>query len=205
MKQAVKKFVYFKIDKNGLPVNGSNVILNNRPPSAVGSVAVVVDSPTTNNVKEPFPYFQRFFVQADSEGTPIDGTLMNLPYVPEGKYLELFANGILSLPTGSNQNSGAEPDDPEDVAEVPIYMSEQYMADGLVVTQFDGKRPAIKKTCFSFQVQSPGGSSEVSYLDCDGVFVKRTVNNETIFFCALEGSVAVVFGTGVLIKNGLCS
>lgn len=205
MNQLIRKFMYYKIDENGLPLRWSNVTSNTRPPYTVGTVHAIINAPSPDSAKQPFPGGRRYFVMIDSNGNPIDGTLIGSTLTPEGNYLEMYANGILSLPQGSNQNSGYVPNSLEELANVPVYMSEEYRRNGTTITQFDGKPPVIKKTCYTYQVNSIGGSSEFSYSDCNGVFTKRTINNEIVTFCALDGSPAVVFGTGVLTRQGICN
>ena len=206
MKQSVREFMFFQTDINGLPIEGSNVTTNTRPKYKVSTITLTSNGPTPDALKQVWPGARRFFIQINTEGVPVDGTLifsLTVPDMEEVQFLELFANGVLTLPLGENQDAGAIPDDPEDVAEIPVYMSEEYRQNGFSFTQLDKRPVVIKKTSYVYELDSNGVVTEISYLDPQGVFTRYTSNNETHVFCAIENSVTIVSGQGTLQNLGI--
>lgn len=127
--------LFFRKDRKGLPIVRSNMKASKKPSTAHTQVANVVNGPVPDSFKPRFSGTNlRYFVEIDATGTPISGSLISSTNVPEGNYLELFKNNIIGLPLGSNENSGVVVDTPEDLADVPMIMSEDFRINGYRTT-----------------------------------------------------------------------
>lgn len=62
----------------------------------------------------------------------------------------------------------------------------------------------IAPNCISYQVTSEG-SSEIQYTDCEGTPVTDTITDETIQFCAYEGSIVIVSGSPLIEILDVCT
>ena len=124
------KKVFYRKNKQGRPIPGSNKKLATRPYGSWDVVVNFVNGPVPNEFKPAFPGNMRYFFEMTEAGDVVEGGLVQSTSVPEGNYLELFTNGVATLPLGSNENSGVVEDDPEDVVAVPIEMSESFRQKG---------------------------------------------------------------------------
>ena len=124
------KKVFYRKNKQGRPVPGSNRKLTTRPFGSWDVVVNFINGPIPNEFKPTFPGNMRYFFELDANGDVVQGGLIQSTSVPEGNYLELFTNGIATLPFGSNENSGVIEDDPEDLLAVPVEMSDKYRQNG---------------------------------------------------------------------------
>jgi len=86
--------LFYKQNKKGRPVPGSNKTATSRPPGLVGwaETPAVVNSPVPDEFKTSFSGTKRFFVELDANSEVIDGSLIAETDIPEGNYLEVFAN-----------------------------------------------------------------------------------------------------------------
>lgn len=124
------KKVFYRKNKQGRPIPGSNKKLKTRPYGSWDMVVNFVNGPVPDEFKPAFPGNMRYFFELDANGDVVEGGLIQSTSVPEGNYLELFTDGIATLPLGSNENSGVVEDDPEDVIAVPIETSENFRQKG---------------------------------------------------------------------------
>jgi hypothetical protein len=122
--------LYFRRGRNGLPLAGSNIRANRRPSTGHIQVKNVINGPISDSFKPAFAGNNRFFVQLDANGNVINGSLVVSTIVPVGNYMELFKDNVIGRPRGENENSGVVVDSPEDLADVPMIMSEDFRING---------------------------------------------------------------------------
>ena len=125
---------FFKKDRSGLPIAGSNIKATRKPSTAHIQVTNVIIAPTSISFKPTFAGNERYFVQYSENGELITGSLMSYTSAPEGMFLELFKNNVITLPLEANENSGVVDDSAEDIANVPMYMSEDFIQNGYRTT-----------------------------------------------------------------------
>ena len=124
--------LYFRKNSKGLPVLGSNMKANKKPTASHTQITNVINSPLPDSFKPRFAgTTQRYFIQFNSTtGELISNSLIQSTNVPEGYYLELFSNNLVTTPLGSNQNSGVRFDSLEDLADVPVILSQDFLTNG---------------------------------------------------------------------------
>jgi hypothetical protein len=127
---------FFKIGSNGLPVVGSNKNSNSLPGSN-WRVIKNIQLEQTEDAKVNWNTDLRYFIQAveDEEEvvTLVKNTLTSSILVPvtDGViYVELFADGSASGADPEARGSGLIEDDPEDLAEVVLHISEHFRDRG---------------------------------------------------------------------------
>ena len=121
---------FFKKDRSGLPIPSSNLKATKKPSTAHTQVTEIINAPIPNAFKPRFFGNKRYFVQYTEIGELITGSLVSSITPPEGMFLELFKNNLIALPLEANQNSGLLTNSIEDLATIPIYMSEEFKING---------------------------------------------------------------------------
>lgn len=121
---------YYKKNLKGDPILGSNLKATKKPSSAHTQIVNIINAPLPDNFKPSFSTNNRFFIQIDVNGEPVRGSLIKSSVIPEGTYLELFKNNILTTPKGTNSNSGVLEDDIEDIAGLELVVSEDLRLNG---------------------------------------------------------------------------
>lgn len=121
---------FYKKNSKGDPIVGSNIKATKKPSSAHVQIANIINAPVTDAAKVPFSSGNRFFVQMGANGEPVRASLIKSSVVPEGNYLEVFKNRVITLPMGAEQNSGYIPDSEEDLASVDMILSENFILNG---------------------------------------------------------------------------
>lgn len=126
---------FFRKDRSGLPVPGSNLKATKKPSTSHTQVSTIVPAPVPNSFKPTFAGSKRYFVQMDANGDLINGTLIASTTPPEDQsFLEVFKNNVVGLRLEANQNSGAIEPTAEELAGIPVYMSEDFIQNGFRTT-----------------------------------------------------------------------
>ena len=121
---------YYRKNSKGEPIVGSNLKATTKPSSAHVQILNVVIGPTPDSKKPRFNNTSRFFIQIDADGNPIKGTLIKSSVTPEGNYLELFKNNVLTLPLESNPDSGAIETTLDDLSNFEPLISYDFLING---------------------------------------------------------------------------
>ncbi len=134
--------IYFRKDRRGFPIVGSNLKATRRPSSAHTKAGGVINGPVVNSLKPSFAGTNRYFVLfSETTGDIVGRSLVVSSTVPENApantyYMEIFKNNLIALPTGDLQDSGFIFEDVEqlildEVIEPPIVLiSEDYAQNG---------------------------------------------------------------------------
>lgn len=121
--------IFFRKNSKGMPIPNSNIrqILK---PYGNWDVVINVINGASPIPRLRFPGPNRYFVQLDITGAVIPGSMIASPTVPVGKYLEVFANGYITVTDDNATNSGLIPEDPEDLLTVPLILSKDFLDNG---------------------------------------------------------------------------
>jgi len=117
------------MNKNGIPIPNSNIKRLIKPLGNWGTVLSVVNGPTPI-ARQRFGNGKRYFVQIDSTGAVIESSLVESTSVPVGNYLELFANGYITLTDDSATNSGVIENTPTELLTIPTILSKDFLENG---------------------------------------------------------------------------
>lgn len=120
---------FFRMNKNGIPIPNSNIKRLIKPLGNWGTVLAVINGPTPIT-RQRFGNGKRYFVQIDNTGAVIESSLVESTSVPEGNYLELFANGYITVTDDSATNSGVIQDTPAEILDIPLTLSQDFLDNG---------------------------------------------------------------------------
>ena len=122
------KFMFRK-NRQNLPIPGSNSKRSVLPFGNWTIVTTIIDGPSQVQ-RVRFPGNKRYFVLLDNQGRIIDGSLLQSTQVPSSSYLEVFANGVITIADDSATNSGAIPDSFDDIKDIPVLVSSDFLQNG---------------------------------------------------------------------------
>jgi hypothetical protein len=121
--------IFFRKNSKGMPIPNSNIRQILKPYGNWDVVINVINS-ASPIPRLRFPGPNRYFVQLDITGTVIPGSMIASPTVPVGKYLEVFANGYITVTDDNATNPGLIPEDPEDLLAIPLILSKDFLDNG---------------------------------------------------------------------------